>query len=177
MPVMITLNQIKSHNPCISGWKAILRRQNKTSADDEEFPLVDAFNSNSIEDVIWALRCIDHKDISVVFSRGCANRAKKYAEAAAASAIAAIASASAASAASAAASASTYAADAAYADTTYTAAVAAAASATAAVYAADAASMADAADAAAIATSIAVADVVFNKERLLQKEHLIQLLS
>jgi len=73
-PVMVTLNQIKEYRPCSLGWRCILSNQVKTTADDVEFPLVDAFKSNSISDVIWALRCIERKYIAVSLANYCCER-------------------------------------------------------------------------------------------------------
>ena len=53
--IKITLNKIKAHNPCSEGWEKILKGRGKAAADDEEFPLSEAFQSNSLEDVLWAL--------------------------------------------------------------------------------------------------------------------------
>ncbi len=60
--ITITLNKIIDHDPCSDGWENILRGRGKAAADDEEFPLSEAFESNSLEDVIWALRCLPEHD-------------------------------------------------------------------------------------------------------------------
>lgn len=60
--IKITLNKIKAKEPCSDGWENILRGRGKAAADDEEFPLSEAFQSNSLEDVLWALRCLPEHD-------------------------------------------------------------------------------------------------------------------
>jgi len=52
----ITLAKIKEHNPCIDGWEQILAAQGPDL--DREWPLVEAFDSNGLEHVLWALRCL-----------------------------------------------------------------------------------------------------------------------
>ncbi len=58
----LTLNKIKEHSPCKSGWKILLTSMNKTEADDVEFELIDVLNSNNIEDAVWCLKCFDYLD-------------------------------------------------------------------------------------------------------------------
>ncbi len=60
--ITITLNKILAHNPCSDGWENILKGRGKAEPDDEEFPLSEAFESNSLDDVIWALRCLPEHD-------------------------------------------------------------------------------------------------------------------
>ena len=60
--IKITLNKIKAKEPCSEGWEKILKGRGKAAADDEEFPLSEAFESNSLDDVIWALRCLPEHD-------------------------------------------------------------------------------------------------------------------
>ena len=50
-----SLSEINSFNPCASGWKDILKGQNKTQADDVLFPLIDCVDSNSFSNVCWLL--------------------------------------------------------------------------------------------------------------------------
>lgn len=57
-----TLNEIKSHDPCESGWKKLLKSLNKTCSDDEPISLKFILESNGIKDAIWALRCFDCSD-------------------------------------------------------------------------------------------------------------------
>lgn len=54
--VMTTLNAIREHQPCVSGWVTVLAAVSKTKADDEPFPLAILLNSNGLDDTLWALR-------------------------------------------------------------------------------------------------------------------------
>lgn len=53
--IYTSLTEIKSFNPCASGWQAILKGQAKTEADSVLFPLTDALDSNSFSDICWLL--------------------------------------------------------------------------------------------------------------------------
>ena len=53
--LMTSLTEIASFNPCVSGWRDILKGQGKTKADDVPFPLKDCLKSNSFSDVCWLL--------------------------------------------------------------------------------------------------------------------------
>jgi len=57
----ITLNQIRAHNPCKTGWETLLRGRQKTAADDVEFPFTDILESNGLDDTIWCLQCLGEK--------------------------------------------------------------------------------------------------------------------
>ena len=72
--LMTSLAEIKSFNPCLSGWKAILKGRDKTQADALYFPLVECVESNSISDVCWLLskRKVE-RQILVLFAKECAN--------------------------------------------------------------------------------------------------------
>ena len=72
--LMTSLAEIRSFNPCASGWKDILAGQGKIEADEVLFPLVDCLNSNSIKDVCWLLGK-RKKEIQIVvrFARMCAS--------------------------------------------------------------------------------------------------------
>ena len=52
----ITLAKIKEHNPCPDGWEKILEAQGPDL--DREWPLLEAFKSNCLDHVLWALRCL-----------------------------------------------------------------------------------------------------------------------
>lgn len=53
-----TLNQIAACNPCKSGWKALLTGLNKTTADDEDLPLLAVLDINGLSDAIWCFRAV-----------------------------------------------------------------------------------------------------------------------
>jgi len=55
--ITITLNKIKEHNPCVDGWKILLK--SKPGLDyNEPFPLSDILDSNGLHDALWVLRCL-----------------------------------------------------------------------------------------------------------------------
>ena len=54
-----TLNQIRKHGPCDSGWKKLLRNLGKTAADDEPLSIATILDSNGIDDALWCLRAVD----------------------------------------------------------------------------------------------------------------------
>ena len=69
-----SLAEIKSFNPCVSGWKNILKGQGKKEADNILFPLTDCLESNSINDVCWLLgKRKKEIDIAVKFAKKCAD--------------------------------------------------------------------------------------------------------
>ena len=73
--IMITLNQIKAHNPCASGWHTILAAHNKTDGDDVPFPLADALTSNGVNDILWAMRCLpEHNNLWRKYAVWCARQ-------------------------------------------------------------------------------------------------------
>lgn len=75
-----SLEEIRSFNPCASGWKNILKGQGKVTADAVEFPLVDCLKSNSIGDVCWLLgKRKNEISICVRFANLCAEYAKEKA--------------------------------------------------------------------------------------------------
>lgn len=180
-----SLAEIKSFNPCLSGWRNILKGQGKTEVDNVLFPILEAVESNSISDICWLLgKRKTEIQIYVKFARMCADSVQKYKNAASASATtstyatSAAAAASAASmyasaayvasaaAASAAASAST---DAAYASAydAVTATAAAVAAAYDAVVAYDA-------TAAAYVVAYDAYDAAYEQQKELNKQFLIQ---
>lgn len=57
-----TLNQIKSHGPCASGWQELLAGLGKTQADDAPLPYADILRINNINDALWAVRCAHPHD-------------------------------------------------------------------------------------------------------------------
>jgi hypothetical protein len=51
-----TLNRIRAHNPCTSGWKKLLVHLGKTEADDEPLGFDVILKSNGLSDALWCLR-------------------------------------------------------------------------------------------------------------------------
>ena len=61
-----TLNAIKKHSPCESGWKKLLASLGKTKADDAPLELTHILQSNGLDDALWCLRALPeqyHKQI------------------------------------------------------------------------------------------------------------------
>jgi hypothetical protein len=56
--IMITLNQIREHHPCVDGWEKLLKYLGKTKADDVEFPLSTVLDNNGFDDALWCLRVL-----------------------------------------------------------------------------------------------------------------------
>ena len=59
--IFITLDMIKKHSPCESGWKKLLAHLGKTKADAVKFPLKTVLDSNGLDDALWCLRCLPKK--------------------------------------------------------------------------------------------------------------------
>ena len=51
-----TLNRIREHSPCESGWKKLLAYLGKTKADDEILPYSVILESNGLNDALWCMR-------------------------------------------------------------------------------------------------------------------------
>lgn len=73
--ITITLNQIKLHNPCRSGWEKVLKANGGTKADmDKPFPVSSIIDSNSLSNTLWVLRCLpEHEKLWRKFVWWCAN--------------------------------------------------------------------------------------------------------
>jgi hypothetical protein len=54
-----TLNKIREHSPCESGWKKLLTNLRKTKADDEPVSIAFILESNGLDDALWCLRTVD----------------------------------------------------------------------------------------------------------------------
>lgn len=68
-----TLNKIRAHSPCDSGWKRLLKNLGKTKADDEPLALTAILESNGLDDALWCLRAVDgHKREMRLFAVECA---------------------------------------------------------------------------------------------------------
>lgn len=51
-----TLNAIRAHGPCKSGWRKLLCHLGKTEADDEPVSVLTILDSNGLDDALWCLR-------------------------------------------------------------------------------------------------------------------------
>ena len=57
-PVMITLQEIRDHSPCRSGWEKVLSANGGVNADmSKQFELSSIIDSNSVADCMWSLQC------------------------------------------------------------------------------------------------------------------------
>lgn len=54
--IYTTLNRIRAHSPCASGWHKLLAHLGKTKSDDEPLALVTVLDSNGVDDALWCLR-------------------------------------------------------------------------------------------------------------------------
>jgi hypothetical protein len=54
--LITTLNKIRKHSPCASGWKTLLKFLNKETADNETLPFRIIFESNGLDDALWCTR-------------------------------------------------------------------------------------------------------------------------
>ena len=61
--ICTTLNRIREHDPCVEGWKKLLRHLGKTEADDEPLPFSVIVESNGIKDALWACRTVPEHDL------------------------------------------------------------------------------------------------------------------
>ena len=59
MTLQTTLNAIRAHFPCGSGWTKLLAHLGKTKADDDPLEFETILDSN-FEDALWCLRALDH---------------------------------------------------------------------------------------------------------------------
>jgi len=57
-----TLNKIREHEPCKSGWEKLLKYLGKTKADDEPLLITTILDSNGLDDAIWCLRAVEGRD-------------------------------------------------------------------------------------------------------------------
>ena len=54
-----TLNKIRAHSPCASGWSKLLGNLGKTKADDESLAITTILESNGVDDALWCLRAVN----------------------------------------------------------------------------------------------------------------------
>ena len=70
-----TLNEIRKHNPCKSGWEKLLTYLGKTKADDEEISILAILDSNGLYDALWCLRAVEGRDREIrMFAVWCARQ-------------------------------------------------------------------------------------------------------
>jgi hypothetical protein len=74
-PWTTTLNAIREHSPCASGWAELLKSLGKTKADDEPLLLSVILDSNGLDDTLWVLRAVTNHDREIrLYSVWCARR-------------------------------------------------------------------------------------------------------
>lgn len=52
-PIYTTLNRIRAHSPCASGWENLLRHLGKTKGDDEPLAFSTILDSSGLDDALW----------------------------------------------------------------------------------------------------------------------------
>jgi hypothetical protein len=73
--ITTTLNHIRGHLPCASGWAKLLRHLGKTEADDEPLPYSVILDSNGLDDALWCCRAEpQHSREWRLFAVRCARR-------------------------------------------------------------------------------------------------------
>ena len=72
-----TLNKIRQHSPCASGWTKLLTHLGKTAADDQPLRLRTVLASNGIADALWCLQAVDgHQREMRLFAVWCARQVR-----------------------------------------------------------------------------------------------------
>ena len=59
--IMITLQQIKDKEPCLSGYRKVLKANGPDL--DKPFPVSSILESNNLDDTLWVLRCLPEYDL------------------------------------------------------------------------------------------------------------------
>tara|TARA_R110000868_G_scaffold207722_1_gene456710 strand:+ start:2756 stop:3292 length:537 start_codon:yes stop_codon:yes gene_type:complete len=73
--MQITLNAIRSHEPCSDGWAKLLKHLGKTGPDDEPLPIFTVLDSNGLDDALWCLRAVSGHDREIrLFAVWCARQ-------------------------------------------------------------------------------------------------------
>ena len=73
--IYITLNKIRAHGPCVSGWEKLLRHLGKIRTDDKPVSMLTILNSNGLDDALWCLRAVDgHEREMRLYAVWCARR-------------------------------------------------------------------------------------------------------
>ena len=70
-----TLNAIKQHGPCVSGWRKLLNTLGKSSTADEPLSFSTILDSNGLEDALWCLRTLGgHQQEKRLYAVWCARQ-------------------------------------------------------------------------------------------------------
>ncbi len=62
MMLYTTLEEIKKHSPCKTGWAKLLKYLGKTTADDEQLSFKTIIDSNGFTDSLWCLQTVKNHD-------------------------------------------------------------------------------------------------------------------
>ena len=52
-----SLNKIRAHHPCQSGWEKLLKYLGKTQTDDEPLAFTTVLEANGFKDAMWCCQC------------------------------------------------------------------------------------------------------------------------
>ena len=72
--ITVSLNEIREHSPCKSGWEKLLKSKKDTHWN-EQFPLSDIIDSNGLDDALWCLRARpEHSNLWRKYAVWCARQ-------------------------------------------------------------------------------------------------------
>ncbi len=70
-----TLNQIRAHGPCESGWKKLTAALGEGWGADDPLPIARIVETNGLQDALWALRAVPSCErLARLFACACAER-------------------------------------------------------------------------------------------------------
>jgi leucyl aminopeptidase (aminopeptidase T) len=67
MMLYTTLNEIRKHSPCESGWQKLLISLGKTKSDNKQLSFKTILESNGLDDSLWCLRAVKGYDKEIRF--------------------------------------------------------------------------------------------------------------
>lgn len=72
--ITLSLNEIRDHGPCKSGWETLLKYKKDTHWN-EQFPLSDIIDSNGLNDALWCLKVRpEHSNLWRKYALWCARQ-------------------------------------------------------------------------------------------------------
>ena len=76
MPITTTLNRLRVHSPCATGWAKLWRHVAKDFSSDDPLPFAVILASNGLADALWCCRAApEHDHVWRLFAVWCARRA------------------------------------------------------------------------------------------------------
>ena len=84
MKLYTTLNLIREHGPCESGWRKLLKHLGETHGNDDRIDFAAILESNGLDDALWALRAVlpeqeaDRDRLARLFACDCVETALQY---------------------------------------------------------------------------------------------------